>query len=58
MWRGVGGKEALVCVCLRAELGSGRTKEGNARVGTKEGTCSLSDEECVRFLMRVDVQGR
>ena len=40
------------CVCLRAELGSGRTKEGNAPEGTKEGMYSLSDEESVRFLTK------
>ena len=34
---------SCVCVCLRAELGSGRTKEGNAPEGTKKGMCSLSD---------------
>ena len=39
-----------MCVCLRAELGSGRTKEGNAPEGTKKGMCSLTDW--------VDMQGK
>ena len=39
---GDGGKEARACECLRTELSSGRTKEGNAPEGTKEGVCSLS----------------
>ena len=40
------GREGGPCVyvCLRAELGSGRTEEGNAREGTKEGMCSPSRE--------------
>ena len=45
--RGMEGKEARVCVsvcmCMRAELGSGSTKEANVREGTNEGMCSLSD---------------
>ena len=32
-----------VYMCLRAGLGSGRTREGGAREGTREGTCLLSD---------------